>query len=285
MMNSLPLVSIGMPLYNEGRYIRQTLDSLVSQDYQNIEILISDNASTDDTQKICEEYQARIPYIRYQRFKENRGAGENFAKVLHDAKGAYFMWGCGHDAWSSNYISECVQKLLENQRSVIAFGCSNWIDQNGNLIEKNSGYTDTRGMEIIARYFSVLWGNVHPILGLIRTDLIKQYLIRSIVGEDMVALSYLALHGDFVHAPKASWSRREFRFESTYKERLDRYRGEEQQVTRNGLDRILPLARLPIALVNTVLKADISVSVKIAIIALLLPTLPVRYFSGKRQYK
>ncbi len=285
MMNALPLVSIGVPLYNEGKFLKQTLDSLVLQDYRNIEIVISDNASTDDTQAICEEYQARIPYICYQRFNENRGAGENFARVLQEAKGTYFMWGCGHDTWSSNYISECVNKLLEYPQSVIAFGCSNWIDQNDNYLEKESGYTDTRGMEIIARYFSVFWGNVHPILGLIRTDLIKQYPIRSIVGEDMAALSYLALHGDFIHAPKASWSRREFRFENTYKERLSRYRGKEQQVTRNWLDRLLPLARLPIALVSTVLKADIPVTLKITIIMLLLLTFPARYFSGKRQYK
>ena len=265
--------------------MKRTLDSLVAQDYQNIEIVISDNASTDDTQLICEEYQARFHYIRYQRFNENMGSGENFARVLRESNGIYFMWGCGHDLWSSNYVSECVILLQEHAKSVVAFGSSSWIDQNDIFLKKESGYTDTRGMEIIARYFSVFWGNVHPILGLIRTDLIKQYPIRSIVGEDMVALSYLALHGDFIHAPKASWSRREFRFESSYKERLNRYHGNEQQVTRNWLDRTLPLARLPLALVSTVLKSDVPFTVKLSIILLLIPTLPVRHFSGKRQYK
>jgi len=123
-----PLVSIGLPVFNEGRFIRQSLESLISQDYKNIEIIISDNASTDNTRKICEEVEREYSNIRYYRFDQNLGAVKNFNYVFECAKGKYFTWASGHDLWSSNYIRQCVKELEENKDAVIAFATTLWID-------------------------------------------------------------------------------------------------------------------------------------------------------------
>ena len=69
-----PLVSIGMLVYNGEMHIRQALDSLLAQEYENFELIISDNASTDRTQDICLEYAARDERIRYYRNETNMGA-------------------------------------------------------------------------------------------------------------------------------------------------------------------------------------------------------------------
>jgi len=71
-----------MPVYNGEKYIREALDSLLAQTFTDFELIISDNASTDGTQVICEEYAARDPRIRYVRQRENRGAVANFRFVL-----------------------------------------------------------------------------------------------------------------------------------------------------------------------------------------------------------
>ncbi|HEY9297142.1 MAG TPA: glycosyltransferase, partial [Phormidium sp.] len=82
MARNKPLVSIGMPVYNGDRYLRLALDSLLAQDYENFDLIISDNASTDKTQEICLEYAAKDSRIRYYRNQVNVGASENFKVVV-----------------------------------------------------------------------------------------------------------------------------------------------------------------------------------------------------------
>ena len=68
-----PKVSIGLPVYNGADYLRTALESIVGQTFADIEITISDNASTDDTQRICEEFADRDSRIRYSRNRVNEG--------------------------------------------------------------------------------------------------------------------------------------------------------------------------------------------------------------------
>ena len=78
---SKPLVSIGMPLHNEERFINAALESLRAQDYPNFEIIVSDNASTDRTFEICQQLAATDPRIRLERAQENRGATAGFSRL------------------------------------------------------------------------------------------------------------------------------------------------------------------------------------------------------------
>ena len=110
MGNQKELVSIGMPVYNGEEFLRQALDSLLSQSYKNFELIISDNASTDGTQKICEEYIARDKRIRYIRQNENIEE-LNFEFVLKEARGNYFMWVSDDDVWDSRFVEECIKRF------------------------------------------------------------------------------------------------------------------------------------------------------------------------------
>ena len=252
-----PLVSIGMPLYNEARFVAASLSSILALDYPHLEIIVSDNGSTDGTLGIC----------RY---------------VLSVAKGKYFMWASGHDLWASNIISESVALLEATPTAVIAFGSSVWIDENGHQLPKFSGYTDTRGMNSISRFFTVFFGNMHPILGVIRkSTLDSAQPISSAVGADLILLSELALRGDFVHATRSHWKRREFRHESNHAEKLKRYRSSDYGLTRALLDRYFPLLRLPFELARNVIDSDLKPLEKVAVVFALIASLPVRYMAGK----
>jgi len=85
-------LSIGLPVYNGEKFIRKCLDSLLAQTFKNFEIIISDNASTDDTQKICQEYLKKDERIRYIQQEKNIGLLPNFNFVLKQAKNEFFMW-------------------------------------------------------------------------------------------------------------------------------------------------------------------------------------------------
>ena len=276
-----PLVSIGVPIFNEEKFLEQSLGALEQQTYGNIEILISDNGSTDNTETICRSHLARDQRIIYHRFDSNIGPVANFEYVFKKANGKYFMWAAGHDLWASNYISECVNLLEKNDSGVVAFGTSSWIDSAGKDLKKYSGWSDTRGLDVVARYFTVLWGNMHPILGVIKKEHLNPTPAMDYVGFDLVMLTFLALKGHFLHANNTLWSRREFRSESSYKEKLNRYKSKEYGLRRTTLDRYFPLAKLPCELIKVVLSANISSLLKLLILIILLPTLPVKYLCGK----
>jgi len=115
------LVSIGMPVYNGSAYIKTALDSLLNQSYTHFEIIISDNASTDKTSEICEEYANSDNRIKYHRQEFNRGAGNNFGFVLDQAIGEYFMWAAYDDIWSTNFLEESVSHLNQNPNHDFVF--------------------------------------------------------------------------------------------------------------------------------------------------------------------
>jgi glycosyltransferase involved in cell wall biosynthesis len=117
-----PLVSIGVPVFNGFPLLRHALDSLLAQDYGNYEIIISDNASTDNTQLICQQYAGRDSRIKYFRNEKNIGAPNNFKRVLELSEGKFFMWAAHDDTWSPNYVSTLVDKLCEFPESILACG-------------------------------------------------------------------------------------------------------------------------------------------------------------------
>lgn len=278
----LPLVTIGIPLYNEEKFLAESLRSIFSQDYKNIEIIISDNASTDDTLNICKELSKERPGVRINSFQENRGAPENFTYVLHEASGKYFMWASGHDLWEKNLISSCVHLLEKSDSFIIAFGSSEWINEHGDQMERFSGWTDTRGMGDITRFFSIFWGNMHPVLGLIRRSTLNEVMpIGSFVGADLALLAALSLKGHFVHATDTTWKRREFRHEQTHSQKINRYKSNEYGVTKGIISNLFPTLRLPTFLITLLTRSNISLLSKAFAIIALIFSFPMRYIAGK----
>lgn len=112
--SNIPKISIGMPVYNGEKYIRDALDSLLNQTFTNFELIISDNASSDETERICRDYLDIDPRITYYRQTENIGASANFDFVLSKAKSSYFMWAAHDDLWEPEFL-RCGLDLLENE--------------------------------------------------------------------------------------------------------------------------------------------------------------------------
>lgn len=117
----LPTVSIGLPVYNGGEYLREAIDLLLAQSFSDFELIISDNASTDSTSDICKEYakkDARICYILQQ---ENIGALANFRFVLSKLNGKYFMWAAHDDRWDPRFLEMTVAELDKDDGCNLVF--------------------------------------------------------------------------------------------------------------------------------------------------------------------
>ena len=121
-MTNPPLVSFGIPVYNGAATIRQALDTLVAQDYPNIEILIADDGSSDGTVEICQEYADRHSFIRLERNPRNLGNHYNFVNTLRKCGGKYYVWACQDDFWNPVFASK-LTALLENDPSLVLAMC------------------------------------------------------------------------------------------------------------------------------------------------------------------
>jgi glycosyltransferase involved in cell wall biosynthesis len=104
-------ITVGVPVYNGADYLARSLECLRTQRFHDIDILISDNASTDDTARIAQEFCARDARFRYMRQSENIGPVANFLSVLEAAKTPLFLWRAADDTSDANYI-ETLYDLL-----------------------------------------------------------------------------------------------------------------------------------------------------------------------------
>ena len=205
---SKPLVSVGVPVYNAERYLRLALDSLLAQDYENFELLISDNASTDKTEEICREYAARDARIRYFRNETNIGGPKNFGRLLELASGKYFMWSAHDDLRAQTYLSECVAALERNPSAVCCFTSVVFIDEEGKTVEP--GYEQGHakfGSPEHNRRERVRYMLAHPgwysFYSLKRTEALRKYSpLQNLLGLDLAPLFELSLMGPMIKIPK-----------------------------------------------------------------------------------
>jgi len=208
MADNKPLVSIGMPVYNGERFIRQALDSLLAQDYENFELIISDNASTDGTQEICLEYRAQDGRIRYYRNENNLGALANFNRVLGLAQGPYFMWISHDDVWEPSYMSTLLRNLVSASDAVLAFSAFNNINEHGVEIRTYPHLFELPSANLFQRLWNYMiqeenLGKANLIYGLMRLSAIQRaggFKVwgKGLWGADMLVVFHLLSLGNLV---------------------------------------------------------------------------------------
>jgi glycosyltransferase involved in cell wall biosynthesis len=118
----LPLVSVGIPTFNRLGMLRRAVESALQQDYPNIQVVISDNASSDETQEWCEALARHDSRVRYVRQPLNLGPTANFAEVFKYAEGGLYC-ALGDDDWlEPTYVSLCTQVLRQHSDVVVVCG-------------------------------------------------------------------------------------------------------------------------------------------------------------------
>jgi len=126
-----PRVSIGMPVYNDDRFLPEALDALLGQTFADFELIIADNGSTDGTGRICRDYARRDPRIRYVRHASNLGQAANFEFVLGEAKGEWFMWAASDDRWDRDFVERLLNAATSHPDNIGAFCPYVFTDESG----------------------------------------------------------------------------------------------------------------------------------------------------------
>ena len=143
-MSASPRLSIGMPVYNGEKYMRKALDSVLTQDFCDLELIISDNASTDSTPSICAEYARKDPRVRIVRQAGTSILPLNFQHAYRQACGEYFMWLACDDWWRPGFLRRAVAILAGNPNVNLVFShleMYNWaLDRFGPKRSVTAGY-------------------------------------------------------------------------------------------------------------------------------------------------
>ena len=220
-----PLVSMGLCVWNGATYLRDAIETLLAQTYKNFELIISDNASTDDTQKICEEYARKDARIRYIRQKENIGSFGNYDFVRRESRGDYFMYTSNDDLWDSHFIEKCLAKFREDPEAIVAFPDFCTFDDSGRVMKyyPKQYFPFSRNLyERLKTYLSSRsqYGKSTIIYGLWKRHTPADKILLSEYRGDMIYVFQTLFTGHFAKVPENLFFKRlptQFPFDKTQK--------------------------------------------------------------------
>jgi len=198
-----PKVSIGLPVYNGSKFLAEAFQSALSQTYDNFELIVSDNASTDATADICKSFASKDGRITYHRHDRNMGAGPNHNWVARRASGKYFKWASDDDLMEPQYLEKCVAALERAPDAVLCQSVTRIVSESGESIATHLAHLDSARA---SDRFAAIILKPHwcvEVLGVIRTSaLARTNLEADYFGGDKTLLAELALLGPFLQVPE-----------------------------------------------------------------------------------
>ena len=219
---------VGMPVFNGERFIAGHIQAFLDQTFEDFELLIGDNASTDRTQEICLDFAAKDPRVRYVRREKNLGAAANANLLIEACEAEYFKFAAFDDMHAPEHLERCVAALDEDPSVVLACTGVQLIDDRGAQVpwdEERGRFVDYSGrawsLDPPTRRMSSpkAWQRYHDMIhhtvlvaeiwGVMRHDaLLRTKRFLRYFGSDRPMLAELALAGRFHLVPEPLFSLR-----------------------------------------------------------------------------
>jgi glycosyltransferase involved in cell wall biosynthesis len=190
---TLPLVTIGVLSYNRAGKIGKTIDSILRQNYNNIEILISDDASSDGAADVCRKYVEKDSRITFFEHENNIGPYRNYEFLVNQAHGKYFMWMSDDDEIKPNIINRYVEFLENNPEYGLVSGKINyWHGRDLTFVEKDlCQESENNLMRVFKYYANVRQGAIF--YGLMRTEHLKRVkFVKNKLAGDWHVVAHMA---------------------------------------------------------------------------------------------
>lgn len=202
------LTSIGLPVRNGEKTIEDVARSVLRQDYENLELIISDNASTDGTEAVCRELAATDDRVRYHRQPQNIGLVANFRWVKHHARGEFFRWIGDDDAMARNYVSRCVEVFADDPRLILVTTQLQYTEGDGPARSLPYDGTGLRSDDPAVRFSEMLrlltetYLLLDPVYGMFRREAVAGIPYKNMLRGDEVFAAKVALAGPWTHIPE-----------------------------------------------------------------------------------
>ena len=205
-----------MPVYNGERYLEEALQSILTQTFEDFELVISDNASTDRTGEICRAYAEKDERIQYLSMAQNLGPIKNFNNVFHRSTGRYFKWAAADDICGRDYLRQAVEVLDGEPTVVLAWARTTGIGEHGEPVALPNEVSDLNSdvsvysPDPVVRFRRLLrnmWWVDGPLYGVIRSDTLARtrWIHPSHVSGDQILLTELSLLGRFYELPSETF--------------------------------------------------------------------------------
>ena len=214
----VPRVSIGMPIFNGLPFLAEALDSLVRQTFEDLELIISDNASADGSSELCRSYAERDGRIRYYRNPENVGFVRNQNRVIELAVGRYFLLAHSDDIRDERYLEKTVAVLDAEPEIVVCYSLTRDIDAEGHPLPRVDPPMRWDSLDSLARFRDVIRMDhfCEPDFGLTRLDVLRRTPLHGAYADsDRVLLAELLLYGRFHQVKEWLFFRRAHSGQST----------------------------------------------------------------------
>jgi glycosyltransferase involved in cell wall biosynthesis len=210
-MTGRPRLTVGLPVYNGEKYLAESLDALLGQSYEDFELIISDNASTDETADICRRYEKQDSRVRYYRQPQNVGLAPNHNYVVEQARGELFKWASNDDLYARDLLALCVAALDENPKVVLAHCWTAKVDGSGTIIDVIKYPMTTSSPRAPERFRSILFDSGgDDDYGVMRIDVLRRTAMKeSYHHADHTIIAEMGLHGQFYQVPDWLYFRRE----------------------------------------------------------------------------
>ena len=197
-------------MYNGENYLAESLEALLGQTYEDFELIISDNASSDQTGEICHRYARQDSRVRYIRQPQNIGSAGNHNYVIYEARGELFKSASHDDLYGRDLMQRCVEALDEYPHMVLAHSWSAVIDASGAVRELVDYPVATDADSAPERFRSMLfdgWGDDEG--GVVRMDVLRRTALhQSFHFADRTFTAQIALQGPFYMVPDRLYFRR-----------------------------------------------------------------------------
>lgn len=213
-----PTVSIGLPVRNGENYLDSAITSLRNQTFEDLELILCDNGSTDRTEEICRTHAAEDPRISYHRNSDNLGGAANFEKAFHLARAPYFKWAAHDDLCHPELVEKCVRVLDADPSVTLCYSWTDQIDAEGKLKRRKAPRPRFSDPRPSARFAEAARGkDTCPFWGLMRADVLRETrLLARFPGSDRVLLAELALRGRVHEIPEVLFYHRDHSERSVY---------------------------------------------------------------------
>jgi glycosyltransferase involved in cell wall biosynthesis len=178
-MRMNPLVTLVVATLNRPEYLRETLSSVLAQDYPNLDILVSDNGSHDETPAVAQSLIKDDPRVRFRSNRETVPIHEHFTQCLQAARGEYFILLCDDDHINPRFVSELVNVARRHRDVNVVVPANATMDENGAVIEefaKPQG-EDFDGSEVVCNWLygrQPLWF-INVVTVLMRTETMRRF--------------------------------------------------------------------------------------------------------------
>ena len=211
-MSSQPIISVGLPVWNGADFLEIAIQSVLAQTEPDLELIVSDNASTDATEEIVRRWMSRDSRVRYHRFPENQGASANHSKVVELSTGKYFRWQAHDDICQEDLARRCIEEHESSPEPLaLVHTRVELIDEEGKVIGEDPTRLDTCSSLAARRVWSCLM-NVHlgtPAYGVVNLDTLRRTrLIDRFASSDYVLFLELALIGKIRQLPDVLYQKR-----------------------------------------------------------------------------